>query len=57
VAGGDEALVAETPWGKIGLSICYDIRFPGLYRQMAKKGAFAFTAPSRRVTARSIFST
>jgi predicted amidohydrolase len=46
VAGGDVAQVAETPWGKIGLSICYDIRFPGLYREMAKKGAFAFTAPS-----------
>ena len=46
VAGGDAAVVAETPWGKIGLSICYDIRFPGLYREMAKTGAFAFTAPS-----------
>jgi len=46
VAGGDEAQVADTPWGRIGLSICYDIRFPQLYRQMAKKGAFAFTAPS-----------
>jgi predicted amidohydrolase len=46
VAGGDAAVVAETPWGRIGLSICYDIRFPGLYREMAKKGAFAFTAPS-----------
>ena len=46
VAGGEAAEVAETPWGKIGLSICYDIRFPQLYREMAKKGAFAFTAPS-----------
>lgn len=46
VAGGEEALVADLPWGRIGLSICYDIRFPQLYRQMAKKGAFAFTAPS-----------
>ena len=46
VAGGDEAVVASTPWGGIGLSICYDIRFPHLYRDMAKKGAFAFTAPS-----------
>jgi predicted amidohydrolase len=46
VAGGDAAAVAETPWGKIGLSICYDIRFPRLYRQMAKAGAFAFTAPA-----------
>jgi predicted amidohydrolase len=46
VAGGGEAVLARLPWGLIGLSICYDIRFPGLYRQMAKKGAFAFTAPS-----------
>ena len=46
VAGGDAAVLAETPWGKIGLSICYDIRFPQLYRQMARAGAFAFTAPS-----------
>src|SRR6202012_4470145 len=46
VAGGDEAVLADTEWGKIGLSICYDIRFGALYRQMAQKGAFAFTAPS-----------
>ena len=46
VAGGGEAVVADTPWGRIGLSICYDIRFPQLYRAMAKKDAFAFTAPS-----------
>lgn len=46
VAGGAEARLADTPWGKIGLSICYDIRFPRLYRELAKRGAFAFTAPS-----------
>jgi deaminated glutathione amidase len=46
VAGGSEAVVAATPWGKLGLSVCYDIRFPKLYRMLAKKGAFAFTAPS-----------
>jgi len=46
VAGGGEAMVADTPWGGIGLSICYDLRFPGLYRALAKKGAFAFTVPS-----------
>src|SRR5262249_41890145 len=32
VAGGDEAVLAETPWGRIGLTICYDMRFPQLYR-------------------------
>ena len=46
VAGGDEAVIAQTPWGKLGLSICYDIRFPQLYRKLANAGAFAFTAPS-----------
>lgn len=46
VAGGGEAVVADTSWGKIGLSVCYDMRFASLYRALAKKGAFAFTAPS-----------
>lgn len=46
VAGGGEAVTVRTPWGAIGLSVCYDIRFPQLYREMAKNGAFAFTAPS-----------
>jgi predicted amidohydrolase len=46
VAGGDEAVVADTLLGKIGLSICYDMRFPQLYRALAHKGAFAFTVPS-----------
>jgi deaminated glutathione amidase len=46
VSGGGEAVVADTPWGKIGLSVCYDMRFPQLYRDLAHKGAFAFTAPS-----------
>lgn len=46
VAGGTEAVVAATPHGPMGLSICYDVRFPDLYRQMALKGAFAFTVPA-----------
>jgi deaminated glutathione amidase len=46
VAGGDAAVLAPTPWGELGLSICYDIRFPRLYRSLAKKGAFAFAVPS-----------
>jgi predicted amidohydrolase len=46
VAGGDAAVLAETPWGKIGLTICYDMRFPQLYRTLAQKGAFLLTAPS-----------
>ncbi|MGH6828199.1 MAG: nitrilase-related carbon-nitrogen hydrolase, partial [Rhizomicrobium sp.] len=46
VAGGEEAVVASTPWGGIGLTICYDVRFASLYRALAKKDAFAFTVPS-----------
>jgi predicted amidohydrolase len=46
VAGGDRVVMAETPWGGIGLSVCYDLRFPQLYRVLAKQGAFAFTVPS-----------
>jgi predicted amidohydrolase len=46
VAGGDCAVLAQTPWGKLGLSICYDLRFPHLYRSVAQKDAFAFTVPS-----------
>jgi len=46
VAGGDQAVVADTVWGRIGLTICYDLRFPQLYRKLAQKGAFLFTVPS-----------
>ncbi|HOO82543.1 MAG TPA: nitrilase-related carbon-nitrogen hydrolase, partial [Alphaproteobacteria bacterium] len=37
---------ANTPWGRIGLAICYDLRFPHLWRDMAKAGAQILTAPS-----------
>ena len=46
VAGGDQAVTADTQWGRIGLSVCYDVRFPQLYRELAHQGAFAFTVPS-----------
>ncbi len=46
VAGGRDAVAADLPWGKIGLSVCYDLRFPKLYRALAKAGAFALTVPS-----------
>jgi predicted amidohydrolase len=46
VAGGHEAVVADLPWCKVGLSICYDLRFPQLYRALAKKGATLLTVPS-----------
>ena len=46
VAGGDSATLADTPFGKIGMTICYDLRFPHLYRALAQKGAFLMTVPS-----------
>ncbi|HWU26623.1 MAG TPA: carbon-nitrogen hydrolase family protein [Rhizomicrobium sp.] len=46
VAGGNAAEIALLPWGKLGLTICYDLRFPQLYRALAKAGAFAFSVPS-----------
>lgn len=51
-APGDRAVVADTPAGRIGLTICYDLRFPHLYRQLARAGAeimaipAAFTVPT-----------
>ena len=45
-APGREIVVAETPFGGIGLSICYDLRFPELYRAMADRGARWIAIPS-----------
>ncbi len=46
VEPGDEPVVAETPWGGLGLSICYDLRFPELYRRLTTAGARIITVPS-----------
>ncbi|MBV8975980.1 MAG: carbon-nitrogen hydrolase family protein [Alphaproteobacteria bacterium] len=46
VAGGARAVTADLPWGRVGLTICYDLRFPQLYRRLAKAGAFLLTVPS-----------
>jgi predicted amidohydrolase len=43
---GSEAVVAATPWGPIGLSICYDVRFPYLYRALANAGAVFLAVPA-----------
>lgn len=44
--GGDCAVVASLPWAEIGIAICYDIRFPALYRALAEAGATVLTAPA-----------
>ena len=44
--GGDRAVLAQTPFGTLGLTICYDMRFPALYRSLAQAGAGFFTVPS-----------
>jgi len=43
---GDRAVVAEAAGARLGLSICYDLRFPGLYRALAQAGARVLTVPS-----------
>lgn len=43
---GNEAVIAETPWGRMGMTICYDIRFPYLYRKLAQAGAEVLFAPA-----------
>jgi deaminated glutathione amidase len=43
---GKEPIVVETPAGMLGLSVCYDMRFPELYRQLAARGAQLLTMPA-----------
>lgn len=43
---GDKAVVAATDFGKVGLSICYDVRFPALYNALARAGATLITVPA-----------
>jgi predicted amidohydrolase len=47
---GKKVVVTNTPWGKIGLSICYDLRFPELYRKQVMMGAKLITIPSAFTT-------
>jgi deaminated glutathione amidase len=54
VLPGREPVIADTPVGKLGLSVCYDMRFPELYRELVSQGAewlampAAFTVPTGR---------
>ena len=43
---GDAAAVADAPWGRLGLTVCYDLRFPQLFRALAKAGAMMIAVPS-----------
>ncbi|MGD0420776.1 MAG: carbon-nitrogen hydrolase family protein [Xanthobacteraceae bacterium] len=43
---GDLAVVADLPWGRLGITVCYDLRFPALYRALAEAGASFFSIPS-----------
>jgi len=46
VRPGETAVVAQTPWGGLGLTICYDVRFPQLHRALAKAGAKMIAVPA-----------
>jgi len=43
---GSRAVVAGTPWGALGMTVCYDLRFPHLYRTLAQHGAVMLAVPS-----------
>jgi predicted amidohydrolase len=46
ITAGERAVVAGTPWGRVGMTICYDLRFAALYRALAKAGAAFITIPA-----------
>ena len=46
ISAGDAAVIHDTPLAKIGHTICYDLRFPNLYRSLAQRGADILTAPA-----------
>ena len=43
---GDLAVVTDLPWGRLGITVCYDLRFPALYRALAEAGASFLAIPS-----------
>ena len=47
---GSEAVLADLPWAKLGITICYDLRFPALYRALAQAGAQMLAIPSAFTT-------
>lgn len=43
---GETAVITDLPWGRLGMTICYDVRFPSLYRALAESGASFLAVPS-----------
>jgi predicted amidohydrolase len=43
---GESAVLSDLPWGRLGLTVCYDLRFPALYRALAEAGATMLAIPS-----------
>jgi predicted amidohydrolase len=43
---GARAVLADTPWGVLGMTVCYDLRFPAIYRDLAQAGATLLSVPS-----------
>jgi len=43
---GEQAVLSDLPWGRLGLTVCYDLRFPALYRALAEAGATMLAIPS-----------
>ena len=43
---GDKAVMARTPWGMLGMTVCYDVRFAHLYRTLAQSGAGLISVPA-----------
>ena len=46
VEAGSDVVVTDTPFGRLGLSVCYDLRFPELYRRLVDGGAIALAIPA-----------
>ena len=46
VAPGDEAVLVDTPLGRVGMTVCYDLRFPALYQRLREGGAELFSVPA-----------
>jgi predicted amidohydrolase len=56
---GGQAVLADTAWARLGLTVCYDVRFPALYRALAQAGASVLTVPAAftQVTGRAHWHT